>query len=119
MKDVRGAGRGGQGTDPGFSCLLYRYFFFEWLFRDCSAGSFLERSAAWRHNRLNSKWLPRYMRRWFVLGTMLYGLGAMVEILVPSQLISAFFYVPGVMTAPVNAVIAVSWIGLKVMPPPL
>lgn len=103
---------------PAFSTLLYRYFFFEWLFRDCAAGSLLERSAAWRHNRRHARWLPRYLKRWVLLGSLLYGLGALVELALQSQLLSALFYVSGVMTAPVNAVIAVGWLGLKLMPPP-
>jgi hypothetical protein len=37
--------------DLAFRTLLYRYFFFSWLFRDVTQGNLLERTAAWRHNQ--------------------------------------------------------------------
>ena len=47
-----------------FGTLLYRYFFFGWMFRDVTRGNLLERSAAWRHNQSQAHWLLTYMRRW-------------------------------------------------------
>src|SRR5689334_9819571 len=47
--------------------LLYRYFFFDWLFRDVSRGNLLERAAAWRANREMRRYLPVYLRRWLVI----------------------------------------------------
>ena len=40
-----------------FGTLLYRYFFFGWLFKDVNRGNLLERAAAWRHNREQARWL--------------------------------------------------------------
>ena len=102
-----------------FRTLLYRYFFFGWLFRDASRGNLLERSAAWRHNQAQAHWLLTYMRRWCWCGAALCGLGLLVEGALQAPLLSALFYVPGAMSVPVNAVIGVAWLGLKVLPPPL
>lgn len=101
-----------------FRTLLYRYFFFDWLFRDVSRGSMLERAAAWRHNRMQAQWLPTYMRRWLVSGLLLSALGSFVEMVLGAPVLSAFFYVPGVLSVPVNAVIAAAWVGLKALPGP-
>src|SRR4051812_15330795 len=62
-----------------FRTLLYRYFFFGWLFKDVNRGNLLERSAAWRYNREQARWLPTYMRRWMWCGLFFYSLGAVVE----------------------------------------
>ena len=99
-----------------FRTLLYRYFFFGWLFKDVNRGNLLERAAAWRHNREQARWLPTYMRRWMWCGVSLYTLGMAVETLMLAPGLSAFFYVPSALAVPVNAVIGAAWIGLRVMP---
>ena len=73
-----------------------------------------ERSAAWRYNQEQSRWLPLYMRRYVVLGGALMGLGMLAESLSP-MLLSAFFYVPGTMTVPMLAVAGVAWTGFHVL----
>ena len=50
--------------DIAFRTLLYRYFFFGWLFKDASRGNVIERAAAWRHNKERAHWLLTYLRRW-------------------------------------------------------
>jgi hypothetical protein len=104
---------------PAFRTLLYRYFFFGWLFRDVNRGNLLERSAAWRHNQAQARWLPTYMRRWLWCGVILCAFGALVEIVLNAPVLSAFFYVPGAISVPINAVIGVCWLGLKALPPPM
>lgn len=104
--------------DAPFRTLLYRYFFFGWLFRDASRGNGFERMAAWRHNQSQARWLPTYMRRWLWCGVVFYGAGHFVELIVGSPGLSAFFYVPSAMSVPVNAVLGAAWIGLKTMPGP-
>lgn len=96
-----------------FRTLLYRYFFFGWLFKDVSSGTVFERAAAWRHNQTQAQWLPTYMRRWLVCGLAFYALGCGFELLLAQPLLSALFYVPGALSVPVNAVIVVVWLGLK------
>jgi hypothetical protein len=98
--------------------LLYRYFFFGWLFLDASRGSRLERAAAWRHNQMQARWLPTYMRRWVWCGVLMSLLGVFVELGLGAPIASAVFYVTGVMSLPVNAVIGVAWLALKSWPGP-
>lgn len=102
----------------GFHTLLYRYFFFGWLFKDASCGSVFERAAAWRYNQAQARWLLTYMRRWLWCGLVLYGLGNFVELMLNAPGLSAFFYVPGALSVPVNAVIGAVWLGLKALPGP-
>ena len=110
---------GAQAEDaPSFFTLLYRYLFFTWLFKDASRGSLFERAAAWRHNQAQAHWLPTYMRRWCCLGLLLMSLGSALELGLQAPLLSAFFYVPGVLSFPVNTVIGVAWLGLRHWPAP-
>ena len=102
-----------------FRTLLYRYFFFSWLFRDVSRGSRFERAAAWRHNQAQAHWLPTYMRRWLVFGLLMYGAGHFVEGVLGSPVASSFLYVPSALSVPINAVIAAAWAGLKLLAAPL
>ena len=100
-----------------FRTLLYRYFFFDWLFLDVTKGSLLERSAAWRHNQSQAHWLLNYMRRWLLCAVLLYGLGGIVEILIGAPAVSALFYVPSALSVSVNAVIAAAWLGQQLRMP--
>jgi len=103
---------------PAFRTLLYRYFFFGWLFRDSTRGNLIERAAAWRHNREHAHWLLTYMRRWLWCGLLFYGLGGFVELMLQLPALSALFYIPSALSLPVNAVIGAAWIGLKALPGP-
>jgi hypothetical protein len=101
--------------DLAFRTLLYRYFFFAWLFKDASSGNMLERTAAWRHNQQQARWLPTYMRRWIGFGLILYGIGNLIEWCLNAPALSACFYVPGALSVPINAVIGAAWLGLKAL----
>jgi len=96
---------------PALRTLMYRYFFFAWLFKDVARGTQFERRAAWMHNVQQARWLPTYMRRYSVSGFLLVALGAVTEPLAPAW--SAAFFVPGVMTVPMMAVAAIGYLGLK------
>ncbi|WP_337878187.1 hypothetical protein [Caldimonas sp.] len=102
-----------------FRTLLYRYWFFAWLFRDAGRGTVFERAAAWRHNREQARWLPTYLRRWATLGLVFFVLGALVELSGGTAMLAALFFVPSAISVPVNAVISVAWLGLKLLPGPL
>ena len=102
-----------------FRTLLYRYFFFGWLFRDMTRGNLFERAAAWRHNQSQARWLPTYMRRWLVFGAFSYAAGTFVEMVVGAPAASALLYVPGALSVPINAVIVVTWAGLKALSAPI
>jgi hypothetical protein len=99
-----------------FRTLLYRYFFFGWLFKDVNRGNVFERSAAWRHNQAQARWLPTYLRRWLWCGVVFYALGGVAEWLLDAPGVSVLFYVPSALSVPINAVIGAAWVGLKVMP---
>src|SRR4051812_49820763 len=85
---------GSHVQDTTFSSLLYRYFFFGWLFRDATRGTLFERAAAWRYNREQARWLPKYMGRWMAWGLSFYALGGIVELVLDSPGLSMLFYVP-------------------------
>jgi hypothetical protein len=104
--------------DIAFSTLLYRYFFFGWLFKDVNHGNLFERAAAWRHNRDQARWLPTYMWRWLWCGLVFYGLGGFSELMLEAPTLSVFFYVPSALSVPINAVIGAAWLGLKALPGP-
>ncbi len=95
-----------------FRSLLYRYFFYAWLFKDACRGNRFEQAAALRHNREQAHWLPTYMRRYLVLGGSLFCVAAFCETFLNSPQLSAFFYVPSALSVPVNVVTAVCWFGL-------
>lgn len=101
--------------DTTFKTLLYRYFFFGWLYKDVSRGNLFERAAALRYNREHAHWLLTYMHRWLWCGLIFYGLGGFAEVL-DAPLVSMLFYIPGALSVPMNAVIGAAWIGLKVLP---
>jgi hypothetical protein len=92
-----------------FRTLLYRYFFYGWLFRDAMRGNSWERSAAWRHNREQARWLPTYLKRWAVLMTVLLPAAHVVEVGLRAPALSALLYVPPVCMVSFLAVTAVCW----------
>ena len=98
--------------------LLYRYFFYGWLFRDAMQGNPWERSAAWRHNREQARWLPTYMRRWGVAMVVLFLLALLIEVALSLPSVSVLLYVPSALAVPFNAVTAVGWWFLTRSPAP-
>jgi len=94
---------------PSFSTLLYRYFFYGWLFRDVGRGTIWERASAWHHNRQQARWLPTYMRRWLVVGAGLFAAAWFVERMLLCPVVSAFFYVPSALSVPFNAFTVLCW----------
>lgn len=105
--------------DPlSFRILLYRYLFFGWIFQDVNRGNVFERSAAWRHNLDRAHWLVTYLRRWVALGIVSFALGMLVEHGLSAQALSAFFYVPSVLSVVVNGVIGVLIAAFKLLPAP-
>lgn len=98
-----------------FTQLLYRYWFYGWLFRDVNRGSIYERTAALQHNRSRSRWLPTYLRRWAMLGLVCFAIGWALEPHAPPSIASPFF-LASVLTVPISAVTLAAWIGLRVPP---
>lgn len=94
--------------------LLYRYFFFSWLFRDVDHGNCLERSAAWRYNQAHSHWLLIYLKRWVVLAVAVF----LSSLVFAGHWICIPFYLMFSLAIPVSSVIAVAWLGLRLLPGP-
>jgi len=93
--------------------LLYRYFFFEWLFRDASSGSPLERAAAWRFNREMRCHLPTYLRRWAIVVVLSYVLGAWFDRVLLLDYAGTFFYCVSSLSVAMSVLIMRAWLGLR------
>jgi hypothetical protein len=93
--------------------LLYRYFFFDWLFRDVSRGTPLERESALRFNRQIRHYLLVYLRRWAVLVVCSCALGASFEKALSLNYAASVFYCLSSVSLVAAAVIARLWVGLK------
>jgi len=89
--------------------LLHRYFFYGWLFRDASAGSYLERAAALAHNRVQSRWLPRYLMRWLFISACCLALARYCEFGLANRRLAAMFYVFTTLSVIFNVVTAACW----------
>jgi hypothetical protein len=93
--------------------LLYRYWFWEWLFVDLSrARDVYQRAAAWQHNVEQRRYLPIYMRRWIVLGAANLGIAAILERVLSAMLTAAVFYTNTCLAVCVVVVTFVGWLFL-------
>jgi hypothetical protein len=107
MKRIESTQREAAASLPTHT-LVYRYLFYGWLFRDLdSSKNLFEHGAALRHNREQSRWLPTYMRRYTIGGTLLSGLGAATEPFCPW--LSAIPYTTGALAVPMLLVTVVAW----------
>jgi hypothetical protein len=100
-------------VSPSLTVQLYRYFFYEWLFRDAAAGGAFEQAAALRHNRSQGKWLPLYMLRWAVLGAVLALLETQVERLTGNSPLAAALTIVLILIALFQFVTALCWAALR------
>jgi hypothetical protein len=96
-----------------FRVLLYRYFFFDWLFRDATRGTLLERESALRYNRQRSDFLLVYLRRWVALVVCSCGLGASFEKVLSLIYTATVFYCLSSISLVAATMIARLWVGLK------
>ncbi|GGY26947.1 hypothetical protein OU994_01655 [Pseudoduganella sp. SL102] len=102
-----------QKPELSFGQLLYRFLFFDWLFRDVNAARDLyERHAARQHNQRMSRYLPVYLRRWSVLAAFDFCLGILFEKVVQATLLSAWFFTWSCVTVTGMVVITVAWLFL-------
>jgi hypothetical protein len=91
--------------------LLYRYWFWEWLFVDTTvARDVYQHAAAWRHNVSQRRHLPVYMRRWLVVTAANLGVAAVLEKALAWMLSAAFFYTNGCIAVCVLAVTFAGWL---------
>lgn len=106
-------------TELSFKTLLYRYFFFGWLFVDVNKGDLFERSLAWRHNLKQARWLTTYLKRWAWVGAVTYGLGALCETLLNAPLLSLVFFIPMAVSVSINTIIGSLMLAFKLLSGPL
>lgn len=101
----------GTAREPLWS-LLYRYFFWDWLFHDVNQGDLLRRSASWRHNLAMRRCLPTYMGRWLACtaATALAAQGA--EAATGPSVVPAIFYTGAVLAVVVFCIALVLWMFL-------
>ena len=92
---------------------LAHYFFYGWLFRDADRGTSLERSAAIRHNSHQARWLPIYMSRWFVGGSVLLALQALAEHVLEVPWLTAVFAVMLIFVVMFQIVTVICWAFLQ------
>lgn len=92
--------------------LVYRYWFWHWLFADTTRGDLLRRAAAWRHNLAQRVHLPVYMRRWSACLAVTFVIAALIEML-DARVLAAFFYVAAILAAVVEVNAGVAWIFLR------
>jgi hypothetical protein len=96
---------------PSFRQTLYRFLFFDWLFRDVNAArNLFERHAAREHNYRMSRYLPLYMRRWSVLAACDFTLGFLFERVMQATVLSAWFFTWSCLTVTGIAVMTVMWV---------
>ncbi|HEX4879734.1 MAG TPA: hypothetical protein VFV39_07815 [Limnobacter sp.] len=88
--------------------VLFRYFFFQWMFRDANVPEVYLRSAALRHNRAQRHHLKVYLLRWLVVTLLMYGLGAILEVL--GVFACVFFYTVASLAACTLAKIATAYL---------
>ena len=100
-------------TEASFGRTLYRFLFFDWLFRDVNAARDLfERHAARQHNRAMSRYLPLYLRRWSFLAAFDFTLGVLFERVLQATLVSAWFFTWSCVTVTGMVIITVTWLFL-------
>lgn len=93
-----------------FATLLYRFWFFDWLFVDLDrARNLFERHAAWQHNRRMRCYLPLYLWRWTVLTALAFLFGYLSEQVLEAALVAAGFFTGFAVTLTGMVVILVIW----------
>lgn len=101
-------------NDLPFHTLLYRYFFFGWLFRELGDGNLFERAVAARYNREQARrWLPLYMLRWLCWALVFYLLAGIVEVALAAPGLALWCYAASAMGVAFAVMTATAWIGLS------
>ena len=113
MSSLAKAGSTAAEMRESLRSLLYRYWFWEWLFVDvASARGTYQRHAAWRHNVEQRRHLPVYMRRWLALMAFNLVVAAVLEKSLDWMLSAAVFYTNTCISICVLFVTFVGWLYL-------
>ena len=92
--------------------LVYRYWFWGWLFADVNTGDLLRRAAAWRHNVSQRVHLPVYMRRWCACLVAMFAVAVVIEAC-DARAAAAVFYVVAVISTVIEVTAGVAWVFLR------
>ncbi len=98
----------GTAREPLWS-LLYRYWFWDWLFHDVNLGDPLRRRASWRHNVAMRSCLPTYMGRWLACAASTAMVAQAVEASTRASMVPAIFYTGSVLGSVVFVVALTIW----------
>ncbi|MEP6656284.1 MAG: hypothetical protein ABJC33_03560 [Betaproteobacteria bacterium] len=101
----------GAAAEPLCS-LLYRYWFWGWLFCDVNQGDVIRRAASWRHNVAVRDCLTVYMRRWLTLTVVTALTAQAIESMAATAVVPAIFYTSAIVAIVIFAVAAVAWMFL-------
>jgi len=93
--------------------LVYRYWFWGWLFLDVNSGDLLRRAAAWRHNVRQRVHLPVYMRRWLAALVVTGTVAVAIETALDARVAAALFYTGAVMCSLVQVIAGIAWAFLR------
>lgn len=93
--------------------LVYRYWFWDWLFHDVNRGDVVRRAAAWQHNLRQRIHLPVYMRRWLACLAGTAALACAIELWLAAPAAAAAFYLGAILCATIEAVAAIAWLFLR------
>lgn len=95
-----------------FRTLLYRYFFFGWLFRQVDSSDMFERASVLRHNRRQAAWLPVYLLRWLWWALLFYGVAGLLELVFEAPGVARWFYAASAMCIGFTVTIVTTWLGM-------
>lgn len=101
----------GTSHEPLWS-LVYRYWFWGWLFRDVNDGDLLRRNASWHHNVAMRSCLRTYMWRWLVCTAATAGVAQGVEAATATTVVPAIFYTSSVIAVVVFTLALTIWMFL-------
>ncbi|HVE48261.1 MAG TPA: hypothetical protein VNG69_01430 [Casimicrobiaceae bacterium] len=93
--------------------LVYRYWFWDWLFDDVNQGDWFRRAAAWQHNLRQRIHLPVYMRRWLACLVATFALACLLELVPAARVPAAMFYVGAILSATIEVFAGVAWLFLR------
>jgi hypothetical protein len=96
-----------------FGTLLYRYFFFGWLFRELPPNATpFEKGLVLHHNRRQAVWLPKYMQRWMWCALVAYAIAGFAEMAVGSCGPVQCAYAASAACVSIAIMIVTAWVGL-------
>lgn len=88
--------------------LWFRYFFFQWMFKDVNVRELYQRAAAVRHNLAHRHYLLTYLKRWVAVTLLTFFTGMGLEWL--GSISCVFFYTVSALSACTISKIVAAWL---------